>query len=140
MGRWKVDEKHREIKAVIREFMRRAYTDERLAMLLAHAQEGRLRHDSCCCLASLPFVKHTLISGWCRNPPECAQDEQYEVGVSYAFNRLIDFSRTGDDDTDNAARRRILIPMIRAEMQRRDRARAAKQLGVIETENFAEVK
>lgn len=37
-----------------------AYTDERLAMLLAHAQDGKLEFASCCCLVGIPTADHAL--------------------------------------------------------------------------------
>jgi hypothetical protein len=106
----------REDKQTIRNFMQKHYSDERLTMLLAHAQDGKLRFYSCCCLAMTPFVNHGLIEGWCDEPGKCGKYEYFQVTVSRAFNR-IGWHRSDDADR---TRRRILIPMIRAEMKRRE--------------------
>jgi hypothetical protein len=39
----------RQWKQALRAFMQQHYTDERLAMLLAHAESGKLSFTSCCC-------------------------------------------------------------------------------------------
>ena len=41
-------------------FMRRHYSDERLAMLLAHAEDGRLVYQSCCCFIGVATADHAL--------------------------------------------------------------------------------
>ena len=96
--------------------MKTSYSDERLAMLLAHAQEGRLQHHSCCCFAGIPSVTHSLVAGWCAHPEK---DPEYDISVSYAYNRLA--YTNGLIENDDEVRRRLIIPMIRAEIKRRDR-------------------
>jgi hypothetical protein len=115
-------------KAAIRAFFVH-YTDERLAMLLAHAQEGKLRHESCCCFAMAHTVTHGLIEGYCDDPGTCGPYDSYQFEASWNFNRL---AKSSDDDAD-AKRRRILIPMIRAELRRRDRAKQTCELVCTET-------
>lgn len=111
----------KEAKTHLRAFMRRHYTDERLAMLLAHAQEGKLHYYSCCCFVGIPTADHAL------------QDTLYAshhylgavmglpgaVIAQYAFYVLA---------VDDVGRRRILIPIIKAEMRRRARMRRAADL------------
>ena len=50
---------------IIANFLRRpedggAYTDHQLAALLAHAEDGKLVHYSCCCLIGIPTADHAL--------------------------------------------------------------------------------
>lgn len=108
----------KDLKKSIRAFMQAHYTDERLTQLLAHAQDGKLSFMSCCCfigIVSAPdaafesgrpargtlHVGHTMI----------ARRLDGAIGAEWAFARL------GNID---AVRRRVLIPMIRAEMKRRE--------------------
>lgn len=115
-----------EQKQVIRRFMQDHYTDERLAMLLAHAQSGRLSYASCCCFAGVSNAPHAL---------RTAKDRSYSYvahgipdwGASAAYGLLVplltNMRHTYDpSEAADTIRRRILIPMIRAEMRRRDRA------------------
>lgn len=41
-------------------FMRQHYTDERLAMLRAHAEDGKLAFFSCCCFIGVATADHPL--------------------------------------------------------------------------------
>lgn len=50
----------KEAKGHIRAFMRNHYTDERLAMLLAHARDGKLAYVTCCCFVGIPTADHAL--------------------------------------------------------------------------------
>lgn len=47
-------------KQHIRAFMQAHYTDERLAMLLAHARDGKLSYISCCCFIGIANADHAL--------------------------------------------------------------------------------
>jgi hypothetical protein len=53
----------------IKNFMQDHYTDERLAELLAHAQDGKLAFMSCCCFIGIPIADHALqgdsAMDWC---------------------------------------------------------------------------
>lgn len=122
-------------KQTIREFMYEHYTDERLVMLLAHAQSGRLTFHSCCCFIGIATADHALRSdGWdadgssihnshiatARQLPGAARAEQAFLSLGY---------RREDEDFGPMmeARRRVrrLIPIIKAEIRRRDRERQA---------------
>ncbi len=54
----------KETKQIIRDFMKTNYSDERLAMLLAHAQSGKLAFNSCCCFVGVSTAQHALTSRW----------------------------------------------------------------------------
>jgi hypothetical protein len=115
----------KENKRIIRNFLRANYTDERLAMLLAHAQSGRLSYDSCCCLIGLPSASHALYGRdeFCadRGAPNPTHygivSDTYAGGLAESA-----FLRLGPDD---ATRCRRLIPIVKAEIRRRDHERAA---------------
>jgi hypothetical protein len=123
---------HRARKQAIRAFFIH-YTDERLAMLLAHAQEGKLRHYSCCCFAGIANIQHGLTAGFCANS---ASDPEYLDGgyaASFSYCALANFPRFICEDTvADAKRRRILIPMIRAEQRLRERRSSLRRSPVRE--------
>jgi hypothetical protein len=129
----------RERKQAIRNFMQAHYTDERLAMLLAHAQEGKLLFASCCCFIGVATADHTLSTisnselfeamygdsypAYERNPlPFQRIVRHYDKtakSLPGALEAEMAYMKLGGDGLDDAVRRRILIPMIKAEMKRR---------------------
>lgn len=112
---------------IISDYLRVAYTDERLAMLLAHAEDGKLSFNSCCCLIGVTTVDHAL-TGY-QEP--CPQGRAYGDATHLTMARGREGS-PGDvaedafcDLGDNDARRRErIIPLIKAEMERRERQRS----------------
>lgn len=108
-----------ELKQPIRAFMREHYTDERLAQLLAHAQEGKLAYYSCCCFIGVATANHALRLKDVR----VHHNEHYERAQLLSGSRDAEYAFLLIGHTD-AQRRRLLIPMIRAEMKRRDTLRA----------------
>ena|SRR5580693_5702485 len=119
----------RELKQPIREFMQNHYSDERLAALLAHARDGKLSYMSCCCFIGCSNADHALIGGYFSDDtisgsPLHLFDARILPGAfeaEKAYNQLwIKGAFPVDRD---AKRRRILIPMIRAEMKRREHIR-----------------
>jgi hypothetical protein len=127
---------HAEIKKHLRAYLRTAYSDDRLAALLAHAQEGKLSYHSCCCFIGAATANHALrghLGIGDRTEPhyqtargaygaELAEDAYCEIGWKLAYGRL-------DED---AARRRFLIPLVRAEMKRREQMGRTREM-VIES-------
>lgn len=93
-----------------------AYTDERLAALLAHAEDGKLKFFSCCCFAGIPSAQHALQG----NVPHIsdALAEGHPQYLTYPFDDMsyafCDLARTDDERTAK------LVPLIRAEMARRE--------------------
>ncbi len=121
----------REYKHAIRRFLRTAYTDERLTWLLAHARSGKLAYRSCCCLvgaATAPHglqgeIKifesvhpHYLVATGLAGADEA---ERAYCALGYVANSWLSLPREG-------LRRQRLIPMIRAEMRRRERLAGSK--------------
>lgn len=103
-------------------FLQTEFTDERLAALLAHAEDGKLAFWSCCCFAGVPTAMHALRG----------EDHGYETNGGFAehwahpnwnlerrckmSNAFAMLAFTDED------RRAELVPLIRAEMARREAA------------------
>jgi uncharacterized repeat protein (TIGR03803 family) len=114
-------------KQICRDFLRSAYNDERLAMLLAHAQSGKLVYHSCCCFAGVSDARHNLRVSIDRDWE--GHDEHLrgpKADISDAYCSLAPDSDSFDKEAD-AKRRRLIVPIIRAEMRRRDRAKQAAE-------------
>jgi len=116
-------------KRAIRVFLRTAYTDERLAWLLAHARSGRLVYYSCCCLVGVTTAEHPLAGRI--SPVELRNSGHYALartllGASEAerdFYHLGLIAKQGRLSSDELRRRR-LIPMVLAEQRRRSQVSA----------------
>ena len=128
-------------KRVIRAFMQAHYTDERLAQLLAHAQDGKLDYVSCCCFIGIVTADHAL-RGYIQVGSSETRHLQAALlldGAEDAENAFLNlpFRNTEEESVISRAeyveaRRRILIPMIRAEMRRRSKAKAERNSQVAE--------
>jgi len=138
-------------KQHIRAFMQAHYTDERLAQLLAHAQDGKLAFDSCCCFIGATTAQHSLqpsrqttgyqegwvsVDGQSEIHTALARVSEMAVKAETAFCHLT--TELNDDSRGDSVRRRILIPMIRAEMRRRERARGVQPEFSTTAQRFAE--
>lgn len=123
-----MDSQFRTRKRAIRQFLRTAYTDERLAWLLAHARSGKLTYQSCCCLIGAATADHPLQSKTDVNQPGA---EHYHlarrfVGARDAEQAYWELGYCGVSravQSNDEVRRRRLIPMILSEMRQRARAR-----------------
>jgi hypothetical protein len=103
----------------IEKFLQTAYTDEKLAALLAHAQDGKLSHGSCCCLAGIPTATHPLHR---RDEFDYEGDHQSQgfTEISWEFGALGRIpGKTESRETQDARRCERIIPLIYAEMERR---------------------
>lgn len=112
---------------VISEYLRSAYTDERLVMLSAHAEDGKLAFNSCCCLIGIPTVSHALMGKY----DVCPEGRRHTNNARGAEGSLADraedaFCALAYNDVDRRAR---IIPLIKAEIARREAERAAVQTG-----------
>lgn len=120
-----MNQRLKESKQTIREFLRDHYSDEKLAALLAHAKDGRLAYFSCCCLVGFPYADHAA-QGYNGSVPAAhsgnplrglppADQAYYHLGSPQPSEE--------DSSQSDEARRRRLIPIIKAEIRRRDRER-----------------
>lgn len=104
-----------------------AYTDEKLAALLAHAEDGKLSFWSCCCFAGVPTANHALqgkaphIS---ENYKRFHSNNPRWLAMSGAYCAL------GSDDSEMRAK---LIPLIKFEMARRESQRAQAEVPELTT-------
>ncbi len=110
----------KEKRAAIRNFLRTpVWTDEKLCALLAHAESGRLIYTSCCCLIGVATADHALGS-LDEHPGNVGHYQRarllpYAVRAEAAYHYLALYN--------DASRRRILRPIIRAELKRRELVR-----------------
>lgn len=112
------------------------YSDEKLAALLAHAQDGRLAFYSCCCLIGSATADHSLRSRtihW-RNTAKLephyvrAQELEGSEEAEWAYGKgLLAATRVWSEAARDALRRRRLIPILKAELRRRQRFRQSLQ-------------
>ena len=108
-------------------FLQTAYTDENLAALLAHAQDEKLSFFSCCCLIGVTNAPHAL-RGYV---PEFAQGrvlpagsthhQSVRLGSELAADAEEEFFFLGNSD---AERRKHMLPLIEAEIARREQVSA----------------
>ena len=101
-----------------------AYTDEKLAALLAHAEDGKLAYASCCCLAGIPRAPHAL-QRLNVNEQNGHWDLPY-TNAEWEADRA--YLNLGDDDYDRRAK---LIPLIKQEMSRRESLRAPVEVSEV---------
>lgn len=103
----------------ISRFLETNYSDEQLAALLAHAERGRLSYNSCCCLVGIPLATHAL-----RGEHEYDFDGEAHLErgreLPWAKEAESEFAMLGPDRT----RGRILMPLVLAEMERRERKKS----------------
>ncbi|MGH9398145.1 MAG: hypothetical protein ACRD18_14995 [Terriglobia bacterium] len=116
-------------KLAIRQYLRTAYTDERLAWLLAHARSGKLTYQSCCCLIGAATADHSLQSKSDVNLPAAAHYHLARrfVGAREAEQAYWELGYLGKSrsvQSSDEARRRRLVPMILSEMRQRAHAGA----------------
>ena len=121
----------RENKKHIREFLRNHYTDERLTWLLEHARSGRLSFFSCCCFIGVATADHALLSRGFNDSDHYALAERLDGAddAERAYRDLFDVGHYCgvSPDTRDEIRRRVVIPIIKAEIRRRDRLVQQKQ-------------
>lgn len=125
-----MESQFRSRKRAIRQFLRTAYTEERLVWLLAHARSGKLTYQSCCCLIGAATADHPLQSKTDVNQPGA---EHYHlarrfIGAREAEQAYWELGYCGVSravQSNDEVRRQRLIPMILSEMRQRAQARAS---------------
>ena len=108
------------------------YSDEKLTALLAHAQDGKLAFYSCCCLIGSATADHALRPRtiYWRNTaklePHYAQAQELPGSeeAEWAYGKgLLAATRVWSEAERDSLRRRRLIPILKAELRRRQRFR-----------------
>lgn len=109
---------------IISEFLRSAYTDEKLAALLAHAEDGKLSYWSCCCFIGIPTADHALrgeMAGVAASIEAHYLAARALPGAELAEWAFIELGFGGSNRCKALA---ILIGLIKAEMERREQERS----------------
>lgn len=108
------------------QFMREHYTDEKLAALLAHAEDGKLGFVSCCCLVGALTADHPLQTAdpgsLCPTNGNHLTKAQAEYPLVERAFRDLGYPMQGGDS--EITRRAKIIPLIQAEIARRDALKA----------------
>ncbi len=101
-------------------FLQTAYTDEKLAALLAHAQDGKLAYNSCCCFIGVATADHALEIGRDKRGAHYPTPDVIHIhrAKELPFADAAEYEFYGLGLTDEK-RREKLIPLILAEMERR---------------------
>lgn len=137
-----MDSHLRKQKSAIRQYLRTAYTDERLAWLLAHARSGKLMYQSCCCLIGVATADHSLQAKADVNQSSAAHYRiaRKFVGAREAEQAYWEMGYRGESrslQSNDEIRQRRLIPMILSEMRQRAYARAAR---AVQPESVAQIQ
>lgn len=107
---------------VLTNFMRQHYSDERLAMLLAHAEDGNLAFWSCCCFIGVATADHALRPAAYKTGIHPGAEPHYRKakelpGATEAERAFLEIG--GSSGLSK------LIPIIKAEIERRDHERSS---------------
>ena len=115
-------------------FLAEAYSDERLAALLAHAQDGKLSFCSCCCFIGITNAPHAL-RGYMREfakgqilPRESTHHQEVRYGSELADSAETEFALLGESDEE---RRALIIPLAESEILRREQNREGEKAELI---------
>lgn len=100
---------------IISSFLQTAYTDERLAALLAHAQDGKLSYWSCCCFIGIPTAIHALRGQM--GSVTASMEPHYDKACGIP----------GASDAEDAS---LIIPFVLEEMERRERLKTPATVSV----------
>ncbi len=139
-GKGTVDVQLRRGKRAIRQYLRTAYTEERLVWLLAHARNGKLTYQSCCCLIGVATADHPLRANADVNEASGAHYHLARkfLGAREAEQAYWELGYIGASRfvaSSDELRRRRLVPMILSEIRQRERSKGS--LGQIQTESYA---
>lgn len=115
---------YREVanEEILTAYMQNHYTDERLAALLAHAEDGKLSWSSCCCFVGVATADHALEGRVSGIENMLVFPDHLDKAFAYegAGDANVAYEQLGRCDE---ARRAKLIPLIKAEMARREAVR-----------------
>lgn len=113
-------------------YLQECYTDERLAMLKAHAEDGKLGYGSCCCFVGIPTADHELqeAPGIMVLASNGVNIHHYIESVKGNLAKLaeLEFKTLGKRDTE---RRENLLLLINVEIARRDEL--SKNVEIVES-------
>lgn len=125
---------HKQIKRHIRSFLRNHYTDQRLAELGAHAQDGKFNALGCCCLIGAVNSPHALTGGsylMCGGD-HFGESKRLAGAVDAELAIVTVYLRAGMSGAG-----RVLSSMCRAEMRRRDRRAIEERAAAVPAQEIA---
>lgn len=116
----------KKYKGIVRNYLQTAYSDKNLAQILDHARAGKLAYYSCCCFAGIPTADHA--SGELYETFTMGHSVSDGNSISYDITASCAYYYLGRDKyhdlysrENDPLRRRTIIPMILAEIRRRER-------------------
>ena len=136
---------------ILASYMQQHYRDSDLAALLAHAEDQKLTFYSCCCFIGIPTADHALqgitgtdeldlaphyhLAKYGESVARYRKDSKKDA-LPGAHEAEQAFMRLAKDRDDDITRRAALIPLIRAEMKRRERSIVEREARLIESRAF----
>ena len=123
----------KELKKPLRAFLKQ-YPDQKLAELLAHAQDGKLAYYSCCCFTGAINAPHALQTDdyyGCGKEVEHLFEARKIPGAKLAETAYASLRMVSTCESPDEVRRRLIIPLIKSEMKQREWARAKQQEPVL---------
>ena len=127
----------------LQNYFRTAYSYQDLVDVLAHAEDGKLSYTSCSCIVAAPTANHGLlgVGEYCElrlEHLEAARALPYALAAEEEFNNLGN-PRDGLTPWSDELRRQRVIPLIRAEILRRDGLKAQSTVQILDAEREMEV-
>jgi len=113
-------------KQAIRTFLKLSMGDEELAMTLAHAQSGRLAFYSCCCLIGMATIREAAHAPRPELLSPIFSESHYNLARTLAG--ALEAEAAFRSIVSDGKRRRVLIPILRAEIKRRDLEKKAQEV------------
>lgn len=117
----------------ISNFLKTAYSDERLAEMFAHIDDGKFSFVSCCCLRGAATADHALRSRM--GAFNAATEYHYEVAGEIPGAREAELALRDllDDELTDTKAQEVMLTLVRAEIERRDRERSESSVHSLQT-------
>lgn len=112
----------------ISRYLRTAYSDQRLVELYAHIQDGKFSYVSCCCLRGAANANHPLRGRM--DLATAVSIDHYRKSRSIIGGREVEQALWDllDDDLSDRSAQEILLPLVKAEIERREQEAARSLL------------
>lgn len=124
------------------QFLQNVPTDAELVAILAHAEDNKLAYGCCTCLISSPGAPHVLVGDawYCEGAEEHLKQARIQPFAEAAEKEFLWLGDPGGGlPYNNEMRRERVIPLLRAEIQRREQSRAQSVTGILDTDLSAPI-
>lgn len=124
------------------QFLQNVPTDAELVAILAHAEDNKLAYGCCTCLISSPGAPHVLVGDgfYCETAPEHLEAARKLPFAAEAEKEFTELGNPGGGlPYNNEMRRERVIPLLRAEIQRREQSWAQSVTGILDTDLSAPI-